>query len=404
MSTIHLISFAILISFQLCSKDYYSILKIAKNASDDQIKTSYKKLVRTFHPDKNKHREKWAKNQFILVQEAYEVLSDPKKKNIYDEYGEEGIRQFEQNEAQNEQPTGGPFDQFAGGTVNVEEILGSLFEGGFIPGGFTADGSSFKMGGAGEGFKNMRKEKKNPLKDPNFIRILSEDMLPDFTNLKYSFGLFIYHPKYIGSDKYNHGISRQSSIEKIEEVVEKYGAYLNIGLLNCSEQPLICENVLQKTTKNKTLSGPIYIVFGASNQHVKLDLTLRHMSTNKIIGTHVQLNAEIVTRLTAENFADFVTENVNRKVIISITNKKVTSLLLLSLANTFINEFVVGEIHVSEEDLLRELKIDSGIAPQIMVMKNLITFERDLFQGAFKKDPLTVFFNQKYSELNEKEN
>lgn len=70
-------------------KDYYKILGIAKGASDDDIKKAYRKQALKWHPDKNKTPN--AEEKFKEVAEAYEVLSDPKKREIYDQYGEEGM-------------------------------------------------------------------------------------------------------------------------------------------------------------------------------------------------------------------------------------------------------------------------------------------------------------------------
>lgn len=71
-------------------KDYYKILGLSKGASDDDIKKSYRKLALKYHPDKNK--EAGAEEKFKEVAEAYEILSDPKKKEIYDKYGEDGLK------------------------------------------------------------------------------------------------------------------------------------------------------------------------------------------------------------------------------------------------------------------------------------------------------------------------
>ncbi|XP_030635690.1 dnaJ homolog subfamily B member 1b isoform X2 [Chanos chanos] len=70
-------------------KDYYSILGIQKGASEDEIKKAYRKQALKYHPDKNKSPN--AEDKFKEIAEAYDVLSDPKKKDIYDRFGEEGI-------------------------------------------------------------------------------------------------------------------------------------------------------------------------------------------------------------------------------------------------------------------------------------------------------------------------
>jgi DnaJ-class molecular chaperone len=71
-------------------KDYYKILQLSKNATDDDIKKAYRKLALKYHPDKNKSPD--AENKFKEIAEAYDVLSDPKKKQIFDAYGEEGLK------------------------------------------------------------------------------------------------------------------------------------------------------------------------------------------------------------------------------------------------------------------------------------------------------------------------
>ncbi|KAK7099703.1 dnaJ homolog subfamily B member 1-like [Littorina saxatilis] len=71
-------------------KDYYKILGTAKGASDDEIKKAYRKMALKYHPDKNK--SPGAEDKFKEIAEAYDVLSDPKKKEIFDKFGEEGLK------------------------------------------------------------------------------------------------------------------------------------------------------------------------------------------------------------------------------------------------------------------------------------------------------------------------
>lgn len=71
-------------------KDYYKILGLSRGAADDDIKKAYRKFALKYHPDKNK--EPGAEEKFKEVAEAYEILSDPKKKDIFDKYGEDGLK------------------------------------------------------------------------------------------------------------------------------------------------------------------------------------------------------------------------------------------------------------------------------------------------------------------------
>lgn len=71
-------------------KDFYKVLGISRTANDDEIKKAYRKLALKYHPDKNK--TPGAEDRFKEVAEAYEVLSDKSKRELYDQYGEEGLQ------------------------------------------------------------------------------------------------------------------------------------------------------------------------------------------------------------------------------------------------------------------------------------------------------------------------
>ena len=66
-------------------KDYYQIMGVARDASQDEIKRSYRRLARKFHPDVSKEAN--AEDKFKEVQEAYEVLKDPQRRAAYDQLG-----------------------------------------------------------------------------------------------------------------------------------------------------------------------------------------------------------------------------------------------------------------------------------------------------------------------------
>ena len=74
----------------MAAKDYYQILGLAKNATADQIKKTYRKLAMQYHPDRNPGKEDWANEKFKEINEAFSVLGDPEKRRQYDQFGTVG--------------------------------------------------------------------------------------------------------------------------------------------------------------------------------------------------------------------------------------------------------------------------------------------------------------------------
>ena len=74
----------------MAKRDYYEVLGVAKNASDDELKKAYRKLAMKYHPDRNPD-SKEAEEKFKEAKEAYEVLGDEQKRAAYDRYGHAGV-------------------------------------------------------------------------------------------------------------------------------------------------------------------------------------------------------------------------------------------------------------------------------------------------------------------------
>src|SRR3978361_2024153 len=74
----------------MAKRDFYEILGVAKNASEEDIKKAYRKLAMKYHPDRNPD-SKGAEEKFKEAKEAYEMLSDPQKRDAYDRYGHAGV-------------------------------------------------------------------------------------------------------------------------------------------------------------------------------------------------------------------------------------------------------------------------------------------------------------------------
>ncbi len=74
----------------MSKRDYYEILGVARNASEEEIKKSYRRMAMKHHPDRNAN-DKTAEEQFKQIKEAYEVLSDSRRRAAYDQFGHAGV-------------------------------------------------------------------------------------------------------------------------------------------------------------------------------------------------------------------------------------------------------------------------------------------------------------------------
>ncbi|KVI04275.1 hypothetical protein Ccrd_017408 [Cynara cardunculus var. scolymus] len=152
--------------------DYYKILQVDKNAKDEDLKKAYRKLAMKWHPDKNPNNKKDAEAKFKQISEAYDVLSDPQKRAVYDQYGEEGLKGQMPPPDAAAGPGGATYFSTGGGTPfsfnprNADDIFAEFF-------GFRGMGS----GGDGGGVRGTR-----------FSSNMFGDNMGGFDNIFSSFG------------------------------------------------------------------------------------------------------------------------------------------------------------------------------------------------------------------------
>jgi molecular chaperone DnaJ len=122
----------------VAAKDLYGVLGVKRGASADDIKKTYRKLARRYHPDVNPGN-KDAEERFKEIAQAYDVLSDPEKRKVYDEFGMEGLQAgFDAARARAASEWAGRAGPSAQGGfgryANFEDIFGDIFSGGGRPG------------------------------------------------------------------------------------------------------------------------------------------------------------------------------------------------------------------------------------------------------------------------------
>ena len=117
-------------------RDYYEVLGVTKSSNPDEIKAQYRKLALKFHPDRNKSSD--AQEHFKEISEAYAVLSDSSKRQLYDQHGHDGVDGRYSTE-----------DIFRGAGGNFNDVFQDLFGGRSRGGGFESIFENLFGGGRG---------------------------------------------------------------------------------------------------------------------------------------------------------------------------------------------------------------------------------------------------------------
>ena len=112
----------------MAKRDFYEVLGVNKSASKDEIKSAYRKLAKKYHPDINK--EPGAEEKFKEVQEAWDVLGDDKKRQMYDQFGMAAFEQGASTGGQGNPFNGAGFGSQGFGGVDLGDIFNSFFGGG----------------------------------------------------------------------------------------------------------------------------------------------------------------------------------------------------------------------------------------------------------------------------------
>jgi len=143
-------------------RDYYEVIGVSKTSSLDEIKFQYRKLALKFHPDRNKSPD--AVEHFKEISEAYAVLTDPKKRELYDQHGHAGVDGRYSTE-----------DIFRGAETNINDIFNDLLGG---RGRRTSGGSDSifeNLFGGGRGFGGFGRQRGSDLLHETFVTL--EDVL-----------------------------------------------------------------------------------------------------------------------------------------------------------------------------------------------------------------------------------
>lgn len=190
-------------SIHIMGRDFYKILEIPRDASQDQIKKAYRRMAMKWHPDKNHGNEEEAQTRFQEVSTAYEVLSDPDKRALYDRGGEEALNPGSGARYSSRMRPEDLFRQFFGGA----NPFGSFFGGGGSPFDAFFGGGGDRFGGDDFGFPGMFGSRR-AYGRPNVLR----KMEPAVLNISVSLDqLFTGTTKVLKYVRHLHGVQNENT-------------------------------------------------------------------------------------------------------------------------------------------------------------------------------------------------
>jgi hypothetical protein len=291
LSTLLLVIVLLLLLFSeqvgAAAKDYYKILGVKKNAKDKDLKSAYRKLALKWHPDKNPDNQEEATKKFTEISEAYEVLSDPEKRKMYDLGGMDGPNGAPGGHAH---PGAGGFGQGFGGQgsnmhfhtsggdggANFANFQGSdpfemfrnMFGGmGGVnmggSGGMGGMGGMGSMGGRSGGMGGMHQGQQKPepvyvAADP--VHMLSKSKFPDHK------ANYIWLVHFYRTSDQATGAHYHDRVVKAAAALKSQG--VKVGVVDCDSQQELCQIELSRDNSKQKKQPP------RSKQNIASELSL----------------------------------------------------------------------------------------------------------------------------------
>lgn len=376
-----LLSLAIVV---ICAEDYYKLLGVSRTATSKEIKKAFKKLSLKYHPDKNKSNTEKAKAMFIKIANAYEVLSDEKKRKIYDQHGEEGIKEQIQRESSG-QGGGGNFGgfhfNFNGGGGGFDGSFEDIFSS-FFGGGGGGSRQQQRRGGGGGGFHQQQQthfqnqeeeEDKNYFETSDIINLKMNNLSKLYSRKEIWFVLF-FKPK----DK---NFKEMSELAK--ELADKTYGIFKVGVVNCHSDEEICDEYSVRSTPQI-----VYFPENSSDEEIYKGLKTWE-AIFKFGSKKMQSFVRVINK---DNYGDFVTSNPSQHKVLLFTTKKVTPPLYKALSKHFLSKLSFGEVRQSEKELIQRFGITKF--PTLFVISDEENYKGVPYTEEFTRDSMQKFLNK----------
>eukprot|EP00347_Sterkiella_histriomuscorum_P010918 403374430 len=353
---------------QILCDDYYQTLGLKKGATDAQIKKAFKKMAIKFHPDKNKDDPEGAKKRFQKIANAYETLSDPEKRQIYDQHGEEGVKR--QQAGQN---AGG------GGQFNADDIFNQFFGGGHRQQHQQQHGQGkqhfeFHFGGGHGGHGHQQQQHVEDLFENSDVIKLNLNQIFQFYRRKEIWVMLFYKPGDEESKKLK---------DEYRTLAEKMYGVVKIGAIDCGEDEELCEEFA-------IYQVPTIMIFQESYSDEGEKYTGK-MDWKSIANFATKKMQSFVSLITSDNYEQFIQRDPIKYKVLLFTERRSTPPIYKALSKQYKDKLMFGEVRKSDTVMINNFQVTEF--PKLLVITNPYTFENEKYQGEIKIDRITKFLN-----------
>ncbi|GAB66370.1 DnaJ domain containing protein [Plasmodium cynomolgi strain B] len=322
--------------------DYYKRLGIKRNASKEDISKAYRKLAKEYHPDVAPDKEK----DFIEIANAYETLSDPEKRKMYDMYGEN----YADGAAGGGE--GGPGGGFGSGFHFDQDVVNEIFR------QFAGGGR-----GGGGGFPNFGHHFEDEYEDiykNEVLKINSQNYDKVINDITYSLIINFYSPSCSHCKSFK---------KKFLKFSKKYDGYLTFSVVNCQEEKSICR-------KYNVKSLPHIIL-------LKKNKTYETFYGNRTDGNLISFIEEnipyVYTDITSQRKLDsFLVKNIETPKVIFFISYNDDIVMLKALSVEFEKRIDIGVIYSSNYNMMQLFNKRNVKTPSILLVEDIDSLSGDL--------------------------
>jgi len=382
---LQILSLFTLVILALAGEDYYKLLGVRKDATQDEIRKAFRKLAMKYHPDKNKGNPEKAKQMFVKIGNAYEVLNDPEKRKLYDLGGEEAVK----GQGSGQWSSGGDFNDvfssFFGGGRGHSQFKFHFGNGGGGNNFFSFDdfGDSDDMFGFGDfnkkrhssGRQDYNKRQKqnvpnNLFEDTRVMDIVLENISRFYQSTQQWF-IYFYKRK----DK-RHEILAERLIKLAEMADEMYF----VASINCEASEEVCEEFGIADTPH-TYYFERGGAGGRREAGLKDDVTpLHNMAVEKL--------PNYVDVIDDNSFDSFMNKYPERIKVLYFDREKVPN-FLKAVSGEYKDQLHVSLVKANNSPNLKK-RLEVETVPSLVILDE-IEGTGTKYEGEFKKGRITRY-------------